>query len=86
MKLSERQDRPLEKQGEGSVKTLDDVELPEWVQQVLALGPKHPVNINLMRHTFSPILTSFYRISKIVKSLGRPFVRSKLWQKPMLKG
>ena len=42
MKLSERQDRPLWKQGEGSVRTLDDVELPNWVQ-VLALGPKHPV-------------------------------------------
>ena len=43
MKLSERQDRPLGKQGEGSVRALDDVELPNWVQQVLALGPKHPV-------------------------------------------
>ena len=43
MKLSERQDRPLGKQGEGSVKALDDVELPNWVQQVLSLGPKHPV-------------------------------------------
>ena len=43
MKLSERQGRPLEKQGEGSVRALDDVEIPNWVQQVLALGPKHPV-------------------------------------------
>ena len=43
MKLSERQDKPLGKQGEGSVRALDDVELPNWVQQVLALGPKHPV-------------------------------------------
>ena len=43
MKLSERQDRPLGKQGEGSVRALDDVELPNWVQQVLALGPKNPV-------------------------------------------
>ena len=24
-------------------KTFDDVEIPEWVRQVLALGPKHPV-------------------------------------------
>ena len=43
MKLSERQDRPLGKQGEGSVRALDDVELPNCVQQVLALGPKHLV-------------------------------------------
>ena len=43
MKLSERQDLPLGKQGEGSVKAHDDVELPNWVQQVLVLGPKHPV-------------------------------------------
>ena len=44
MKLSERQDRPLGKQGEGLVRLLDDVELSNWVQQVLALGPKHPVS------------------------------------------
>ena len=43
MKLSERQDRPLGEQGEGLVRALDDVKLPNWVQQVLALGPKHPV-------------------------------------------
>ena len=43
MKLSERQDRPPGKQGEGSVRALGDVELPNWVQQVLALGPKYPV-------------------------------------------
>ena len=43
MKLSERQDWTLGKQGEGSVRALDDVELSDWVQQVLALGPKHPV-------------------------------------------
>ena len=44
MKLTERQDRPpLGKQSEGSVKALDDNELPYWVQQVLALGSKHPV-------------------------------------------
>ena len=40
MKLPQRQDRPLGKQGEGSVRALD---VPNWVQQVLALGPKHPV-------------------------------------------
>ena len=40
VKLSERQDRPQGKQG--SVRALDVVELLNWVQQVLALGPKHP--------------------------------------------
>ena len=43
MKLSQRQDRPLVKQGEGSVRALDDVELPNWVEQGLALEPKHPL-------------------------------------------
>ena len=43
MKLSERQNQPLGKHGEGSLRALDDVELPNWVQQKLALGPKHPV-------------------------------------------
>ena len=43
MKLSKRQDRPLGMQGEGSVKAPYDVELLNWLQQVLALGPKHPV-------------------------------------------
>ena len=86
MKLSEWLDRPLGKQGEGSVRALDDVELPNWVQQVLAYeGQSIPSGINSLRHTFSPTLTSFYRISKIVKSPGMPFVRSKLWQKPMLR-
>ena len=46
MKLSERQHRPLGKQSEGSVRALHDVELPNWVQQVLALGPIHPVRDN----------------------------------------
>ena len=86
MKLSERQDRPLGKQGEGSVRALDEVELPNWVQQVLALGPKHPVRDKFNETHFLADMTSFYRISKIVKSPGRPFVRSKLWQKAMLKG
>ena len=36
IKLSERQDRPLGKQDEGLVKSLDDVEL--------TIGPKHPVS------------------------------------------
>ena len=85
MKLSERQDRPLRKQGEGSVRALDDVDLPNWVQQVLALGPKHPVRDKFNETHFLADIDIF-KISKIVKSPGRPFVRSKLWQKPMLRG
>ena len=42
-KLSERQDQPLGKQGEGSVRALDDVELANWVQQLLALGLEHRI-------------------------------------------
>ena len=85
MKLSEKQDQPLGKQGEGSVRALDDVELPNWYNKCWHQGLNIQSGINLMRHTFSPTLTYFYRISKIVKSPGKPFVRSKLWQKPMLK-
>ena len=41
MKLSERrQDRPLGKQGEVLVKTVDDAKLPDWAQQLLVLGLK----------------------------------------------
>ena len=46
-KLSESQDRPVGKQDEGSVKAFDDVEIPDWVQQVLALGPKRPIRDKL---------------------------------------
>ena len=43
MKLSKRQDPPLGKQAEGSVKALDDFELTDGVQQVFALWPKQLV-------------------------------------------
>ena len=85
IKLSERRDCHLGKQGEGSVKTLDDVESPYWYKNFWHWGQKILSGINLRRHTFSLILTSFFWISKIVKPLGRPFVRSKQWQKPTLK-
>ena len=80
-KLSERRDRPLGKQSESSVKALDDVKLPDWIQHVLVLGPKHRV-----RDKFNETDICLSSISKIMKSLGRPFVRWKQWQKPMLKG
>ena len=59
MKLSERPDRPLGKHGEGSVKSLDDVELPNWLQQVLALGPKHPVRDNFNETHFLAVIDIF---------------------------
>ena len=64
IKLLERQDRPLGKQGEGSVKVLDEVELPDWLQQVLALKPKLPV-----RHIFSE--TDFHE-HHLTRALRRP--------------
>ena len=42
-KLSERQDRPLRNGSHNNVVTLDGVELPKFVLDVLSLGPKHPV-------------------------------------------
>ena len=49
-KLSKRQDRPL-RDNDGAIKTLDKLELPVFVQDLLAYGPKHPkkdkINENL---------------------------------------
>ena len=42
-RLSERQDRPLRNGSHKNVVTLDGVELPKFVLDVLSLGPKHPV-------------------------------------------
>ena len=42
-KLSERQDKPLGGRNERSVRVLDNIELPEWVYEVLSMGPKHPI-------------------------------------------
>ena len=70
MKLSERQDRPLGKQGEGSVRALDDVELPNWVQQVLALGPKHPLRDKFYETHFLADIDIFLSDLKNRKVLG----------------
>ena len=42
-KLAERQDRPLMKVNDKSVRALDGIELLKWVHEVLGFGPKHPV-------------------------------------------
>ena len=44
--LAERQDRPLGWKSERSVTSIDDIELPHWIQQLLSLGQKHPVREN----------------------------------------
>ena len=41
-KLSERQDTPLKSLDKRSVRILDEVILPLWVQEVLCFGPEHP--------------------------------------------
>ena len=70
MKLSERQNRPLGKQGEGSVRAFDDVESPNWVQQVLALGPKHPVRDKFNETHFLADIDIFLSDLKICKFPG----------------
>ena len=40
-KLSKRQDRPL-RDNDGAIKTLDNLDLPVFVQDLLAYGSKHP--------------------------------------------
>ena len=42
-KLSERQDRPLRNGSHINVVTLDGVELPKFVLDVLSLGPRLPI-------------------------------------------
>ena len=42
-KLSDRQDRQLPNGLQNIVVSLDAVELPKFVLEVLSLGPKHPV-------------------------------------------
>ena len=41
--LSGRQERPLRNESHNNVVTLNGVELPKFVLDVLLLGPKHPV-------------------------------------------
>ena len=43
LKLSERQDRPLWNGSHNNVVTLEGIELPKCVVDVLSLGPKHAV-------------------------------------------
>ena len=42
-KLPERQEKGLEARNERSVKVVDNIELPGWVDEMLSMGPKHPI-------------------------------------------
>ena len=42
-KHSEREERPLRKRSQNNVATLDGVEQPKFVLNVLPVGPKHPI-------------------------------------------
>ena len=68
------------------MKAPDDVKQPDWVQQVLGLRPKHPVRSKVNETHFPADFDKFLSALKNSKVFGNPFVRSKQWQKPMLKG
>ena len=51
---SERQDKPLGGRDERSFKMLDIIELPGWVQEVLSMGPKHPIKDKFNETHFLP--------------------------------
>ena len=51
-KLADRQDRTLGKLHRKAVKVLDDLKMSGWVDELLSMGPKHPVQTNSMKSTF----------------------------------
>ena len=61
------------KQGEGSVKGLDDVELPNFVQQKLTIGPKHPVRDKFNETLFLADIDHFLSDLRKHKVPGGPF-------------
>ena len=62
-KLSLRQDKPLRETNKIAVKTLDGIELPVFVNEMLSYGPKHPV-----RDKFNEI-HFLADVDKLVRSL-----------------
>ena len=77
MKQSERQVQPLEKQREGSVKALVDVELPDWVRQLLASGTKHPLRVKYNETNFLAEIEIFLSDLKNCKVPGKAFCEIK---------
>ena len=69
---SERQDQALGKQGASSVKAFDDVQLPDLVQQVLALGPKHPASDNFFETHSRRYWLIFFGSQKSKRLSGGP--------------
>ena len=54
------------------MRALDDIELPNWVQQVLPLGPKHPVKDKFNETHFVPDIDKFLSDLKNCKVPAEP--------------
>ena len=79
-KLAERQDRPLMKVNDKSVRALDGIELPKWVHEVLGFGPKHPVRDRFNELHFLADIDNFLSELKSQKVPGENYVKLKLPQ------
>ena len=51
LELSSFQGKPLH-ENDTSIKTLDDIELPIFIEVFLSYGPKHPILISFMKYNF----------------------------------
>ena len=69
-KLSEGQDKPLGGRNERSVKVLENIKLPEWVYEVLSMGPKHPIRDKCNETRFSADIDIFLSQLKNQKTSG----------------
>ena len=84
-KLSERQDKTVGGRNEQSVMVLDNIELPEWVYEVLSTGPKHPIRDKFNKTHFLADIDIFLSQLKIKKHLVKQYVESKQRQRHMQK-
>ena len=69
-KLPERQETSLKNLDERSVRTLDEVNLPFWVREVLCFGPKHPVRDKFNKIHFLADIDSFLSELKLNRIPG----------------
>ena len=74
-KLSERQNKPLGRRNEQSVKVLDNIELPGWVYEMLSMGPKHPIRDKFNETHFLTDINIFLSQLKIKKHLVKRYVK-----------
>ena len=65
-KLSRRQVGPL-KENYDAVKSLDGIELPIFVKEILSYGPKHPYRDNLNE---THVLADFNKLVSIMRENG----------------